>query len=153
MMLSRLGSGCDAVIGTHDTRERTRSGKEKRWPNEQRSAERGYYFQRFCVAVVVAEKFGASDSFSLHAGPDSSQNGPKSGFGRLAGRHPFGRLRSKYFKKSEKKACQPPGTPVNLTAKPNQTIGETNDKKRTAHVRIPPHSCRSCRGNSSRNRG
>jgi hypothetical protein len=40
------------------------------------------------------------------------------------------------FKKNEKKACQASKTPVILTAKPNQTNGETNDKIRTKHVRI-----------------
>ncbi len=50
------------------------------------------------------------------------------------------RLRSKYFPKVEKKACQPIEFSINgnswrqtgyaATAKPNQTHGETNDKKR-----------------------
>jgi len=42
-------------------------------------------------------------------------------FDRAPPRHRAGRPRSKYFKKSEKKACQPSKTPVILTAKPNQT--------------------------------
>jgi hypothetical protein len=38
--------------------------------------------------------------------------------------------RSKIFEKSEKKSCHPMGAPLFLTAKPNPTNGETNDKKR-----------------------
>src|SRR5438477_3189725 len=72
----------------------------------------------------------------------------KTGLTRRAPRHHSVRVRSKYFKKSEKKACHASKTSVILTAKPNQTIGETNDKKRTAHVRILPHSSRSRRRSS-----
>jgi hypothetical protein len=41
--------------------------------------------------------------------------------------------RSKKFKKSEKKACQGIRNLISLP-KPNQTNGETNDKKRTKNV-------------------
>jgi hypothetical protein len=41
--------------------------------------------------------------------------------------------RSKKFKKSEKKACQGLRNSISLP-KPNQTNGETNDKKRTKNV-------------------
>src|SRR6476620_1608509 len=91
--------------------------------------------------------------FFLAAASKTLSRCPEIHFGRTLARHRSGRVRSKNFEKSEKKACQPAKTPVILTAKPNQTIGETNDKKRTEHVRIPPHSSRSCRGNSSRNSG
>src|SRR5437870_13901071 len=67
----------------------------------------------------------------------------KTGLTRRVPRHHSVRVRSKYFKKSEKKACQASKTPVILTAKPNQTNGETNDKIRTEHVRIRPLGSRS----------
>jgi hypothetical protein len=57
----------------------------------------------------------------------SLQNRRKSGLEGPRPRHHSGQRRSKYFEKNEKKACQPSQTPVILTAKPNQTIGETND--------------------------
>ena len=67
---------------------------------------------------------------------------------RGAGRHQSIPVRSKYFKKNEKKACQASKTPVILTAKPNQTNGETNDQIRTEHVRILPLGSRSRRRTS-----
>src|SRR2546421_12383115 len=60
-------------------------------------------------------------------------------------RHHSAHVRSKYFKKSEKKACQASKTSLILTAKPNQTNGETNDKIRTEHVWILPLGSRSRR--------
>jgi hypothetical protein len=45
-------------------------------------------------------------------------------------RHQPHKVRSNIFEKSEKKSCHPIGTPLFLTAKPNPTNGETNDKKR-----------------------
>jgi hypothetical protein len=65
--------------------------------------------------------------FLLHVRLRFSQNPRKSGLSGSLGRHRPGQARSKNFQKSEKKACQPSKTPVILTAKPNQTIGETND--------------------------
>jgi hypothetical protein len=56
---------------------------------------------------------------------------PETSLTRGAGRHQSVHVRSKYFKKNEKKACQASKTPVILTAKPNQTNGETNDQIRT----------------------
>jgi len=106
-MLSRLGSGCAAIIATHDTRERTQSGKEKRRPNEQGSAERRDYFQRFCVAVVPLENSAAIRSFSLRAGPDSFQNGPKSSFGRPAADTPSGGSVQNILKKVKKRLVSP----------------------------------------------
>jgi hypothetical protein len=55
------------------------------------------------------------------------KNGGETRLTRAAGRHQSVHVRSKYFKKNEKKACQASETPVILTAKPNQTNGETND--------------------------
>src|SRR6476469_6392298 len=88
--------------------------------------------------------------FFLAAASKTLSRCPEIHFGRTLARHRSGRGRSKNFEKSEKKACQPAKTPVILTAKPIQTIGETNDKKRTAHVWILPHSSRSCCRGSSR---
>ena len=65
-----------------------------------------------------------------------------------AARHQSVHVRSKYFKKNEKKACQASKTSLILTAKPNQTNGETNDKIRTEHVRILPLGSRSRRRTS-----
>jgi hypothetical protein len=45
--------------------------------------------------------------FLLHGLPEILQNREKSGLTGPPPRHRSGRLRSKYFKKSEKKACQP----------------------------------------------
>src|SRR5438132_2353092 len=72
----------------------------------------------------------------------------KTGLTRRGPRHQSVRVRSKYFKKSEKKACQASKTSVILTAKPNQTNGETNDKIRTENVRILPLGSRSRRRTS-----
>src|SRR6266436_920388 len=72
----------------------------------------------------------------------------KIGLTRRVPRHHSVRVRSKYFKKSEKKACQASKTSVILTAKPNQTNGETNDKIRTENVRILPLGSRSRRRTS-----
>src|SRR2546430_3513790 len=72
----------------------------------------------------------------------------KTGLTRRMPRHHSVRVRSKYFKKSEKKACQASKTSVILTAKPNQTNGETNDKIRTENVRILPVGSRSRRRTS-----
>src|SRR5438132_1412408 len=72
----------------------------------------------------------------------------KTGLTRRVPRHHSVRVRSKYFKKSEKKACQASKTSVILTAKPNQTNGETNDKIRTENVRILPLGSRSRRRTS-----
>jgi hypothetical protein len=80
--------------------------------------------------------------------PETRENTVKTGLTGELPRHHSLHVRSKYFKKSEKKACQPLKTSLILTAKPNQTNGETNDKKRTAHVRIDPLSTRGC-GRSS----
>src|SRR5258708_7263866 len=53
--------------------------------------------------------------FLLRGGPKSLQDGQKSALTGYPRRHPSGRVRSKYFKKSEKKACQPSQTPLILT--------------------------------------
>jgi hypothetical protein len=80
--------------------------------------------------------------------PKNFQNDGETGLTRDCRRHHSWGVRSKYFKKNEKKACQPSKTSLILTAKPNQTNGETNDKKRTAHVRILPLGSRSRRRTS-----
>src|SRR6266446_4834844 len=72
----------------------------------------------------------------------------KTGLTHRGPRHHSVRVRSKYYKKSEKKACQASKTSVILTAKPNQTNGETNDKIRTENVRILPLGSRSRRRTS-----
>src|SRR5205085_4123388 len=69
----------------------------------------------------------------------------KRGLTGVPPRHQSVHVRSKYFKKSEKKACQPFQTSLFLTAKPNQTNGETNDKIRTTPIRILPLGSRSRR--------
>ena len=86
--------------------------------------------------------------FFVDAPLKNLQNRRKTALAGLLPRHHSGRVRSKYFKKSEKKACQASKTSLILTAKPNQTNGETNDKKRTEHVRILPHGSRSRRRTS-----
>src|SRR4051794_38422174 len=55
-------------------------------------------------------------------------------------RQPPARSRSKIFEKSEKKSCHTPHPALFLSPKPNQTNGETNDKKRTTNV--PRGLCR-----------
>jgi hypothetical protein len=111
------------------------------------------FFNAFARSVVAPGGSPEKVNFFVASVPRIFAESLEIRFDRPAARHHSGRLRSKYFKKSEKKACQPSQTPVILTAKPNQTIGETNDKKRTAHVWILPHSSRSCCGSSSRPRG
>src|SRR4051794_21046052 len=110
-------------------------------------------FQRFFGLVFMPIGTRKKPLFFVALAGAIFAESAKTTFNRGPDRHRFGRLRSKNFEKSEKKACQPSKTPVILTAKPNQTIGETNDKKRTAHVWILPHSSRSCCRNSSRPRG
>src|SRR5438477_5571592 len=72
--------------------------------------------------------------FSVRGCKKNLQKVPKTGLTRGARRHQAVQVRSKYFKKSEKKACQASKTSLILTAKPNQTNGETNDKIRTENV-------------------
>jgi hypothetical protein len=55
------------------------------------------------------------------AGAQKQQADGKTGLTAILARHHSGRVRSKYFKKSEKKACHPLESPLILTAKPNQT--------------------------------
>jgi hypothetical protein len=84
-------------------------------------------FQRFWARIVVPGHGQRNLVFFIASAPGFFARSPEIRLGRLAARHQSGERRSKYFKKSEKKACQPYQTPVILTAKPNQTIGETND--------------------------
>jgi hypothetical protein len=69
--------------------------------------------------------------FCLLSPRNFRKNEPETSLTLGAGRHQSVLVRSKYFKKNEKKACQASQTPVILTAKPNQTNGETNDQIRT----------------------
>src|SRR5437764_8419660 len=77
------------------------------------------------------EPTGEKTHFLLAAASKTLSRCSEIDFDQTLARHRSGRVRSKNFEKSEKKACQPAQTPLILTAKPNQTIGETNDKKRT----------------------
>src|SRR5438045_3656677 len=103
------------------------------------------------MVVLSAASCDFSPVFSVESNkgpPGILFKRPKTDLTGRPGRHHSVHVRSKYFKKSEKKACHASKTSVILTAKPNQTNGETNDKIRTENVRILPVGSRSRRRNS-----
>src|SRR5205814_1501342 len=103
------------------------------------------------TVFLVAAGRDSSPVFSVESNKGSPGilfKRPKTDLTGRPGRHHSVHVRSKYFKKSEKKACHASKTSVILTAKPNQTNGETNDKIRTENVRILPLGSRSRRRTS-----
>jgi hypothetical protein len=64
-------------------------------------------FQQFAAFGVALGGPQKKLTFLLPRLPGFSQNHPKSGLSGGPSRHRLGRLRSKNFEKSEKKACQP----------------------------------------------
>src|SRR5947207_15726525 len=76
------------------------------------------------TVFLVAAGRDSSPVFSAESNkgpPGILPKRPKTGLTGRAGRHHSVYVRSKYFKKSEKKACHASKTSVILTAKPNQT--------------------------------
>ena len=98
-------------------------GRKRRPIMQRRKICREEIAIRRTVFLVAAGR-DSSPVFSAESNkgpPGILPKRPKTGLTGRAGRHHSVHVRSKYFEKSEKKACHASKTSVILTAKPNQT--------------------------------